>query len=103
MDVVAEGLIVMGLIAIFLNAKNGTLGTWARSKFLGLAPGQTPAIGIPFAIPGKANPEGPPDATDVAPDAPAEPAVPKGPLDFPEVPDIVPAIFTTASYRAGSV
>lgn len=40
-DYIAAVLLVLLVIAVFLNIKNGTVGPWLRSKFLGLGPGQT--------------------------------------------------------------
>lgn len=49
MDDIAVALLTMIGIAVFINARNGTLGDWLRTKLLGLPPGQTAGVGVPFA------------------------------------------------------
>jgi len=40
-DYIAAVLLLLLVIALFLNVKNGTVVDWLRSKFLGVAPGQS--------------------------------------------------------------
>lgn len=39
-DYLAAVVLILLGIAVFLNIRGGTLGTWVRAKFLGQVPGQ---------------------------------------------------------------
>ncbi len=46
-DYIAAALLTVIAIAVFLNVRNGTFGSWLKAKFLGLSAG-TPAPTTPF-------------------------------------------------------
>lgn len=48
-DYIAAAVLIVIAIALFLNVKNGTLGQWLRSKFLGKAPAQGTVFTAPKA------------------------------------------------------